>query len=171
MAGCDISSGRVRPCKDGLGGNSTLYLYNELVDPFTVVDGEATAMSVALAEAWEFELEGDLNTFEQSMEAPRDTFSRVNTQTATFVFKVPDAATNAQFNFMVAGFVQGVLKDRNGNYWAIGSDDGFDFTVVHSTGGAKADGNLYTITGVATTGELAPILDSATETAFLAVVV
>jgi len=105
------------------------------------------------------------------MEASRDTFSRVNTQTATFVFKVPDAATNAQFNLMVAGFVQGVLEDRNGNFWAIGSDDGFDFTVVHSTGGAKSDGNLYTITGVATTNELAPILDSSTVTAFKAVTV
>lgn len=168
---CDISAGRLRPCKDSLGGNSTLYLYNELVDPFTVVAGEATAMNSSLTANYKFELEGDLNTFEQSMEASRDTFSRVNTQTATFVFKVPDAATNAQFNLMVAGFVQGVLEDRNGNFWSIGADDGIDFTVVQSTGGAKADGNLYTITGVATTKELAPILDSATATAFKAVTV
>ena len=168
---CDITAGRLRPCKDSLGGISVLYLYNELEDPFTVVASEATAMNASLTAAYKFELEGDLNTFEQSMEASRDTFSRVNTQTATFVFKVPDAATNAQFNLMVAGFVQGVLKDRAGNFWSIGQDDGFDFTVVHTTGGAKGDGNLYTITGVATTSELTPKLDSATETAFLAVVV
>jgi hypothetical protein len=60
--------------------------------------------------------------------------------------------------------------DRNGNYIALGLDDGIDFTVVASTGGAKTDGNMYTLTGVATTKDLAPFLDSATQTSFLAVV-
>ena len=62
------------------------------------------------------------------------------------------------------------LKDRNGNYIALGLDDGIDFTVVASTGGAKTDGNMYTLTGIATCKDLAPFLDSATQTSFLAVV-
>lgn len=167
---CDITNGRNRPCKDSLGGNSVLYLYNGLEDPFTVVAGEATAMNVALASAWKFELEGDLNTLVQDMPSDRNTFSRVNTQTLSIVLKKMDAATNAEFNLLCAGFPQAVIVDRNGNHLAIGIDDGIDFQIATATGGAKTDGNLYTLTGVSTTSELAPILDSATVLAFEAIV-
>lgn len=167
---CDINNGRDRACKDGLGGNSTLYLYNELADAFTVLNGEATAMNVLLTEAWSFPLEGDGNTLEQSMVSDRNTGTKVNTQTLTVMLKVMDAATNAQFNLMAAGYPQAVVVDRNGNHHAIGLDDGIDFTVLASTGGAKTDMNGYTLTGVATTQNLSPILDNSTVTAFEAIV-
>ena len=51
-----------------------------------------------------------------------------------------------------------------------GIDDGIDFTVEQNTGGVKTDFNGYTLTGVSTTNDLSPKLDSATQTAFLAVV-
>ena len=168
---CDLTAGRDRPCKDGLGGNKVVYLYNELEDSFTVVAGAATAMNASLTAAYKYELEGDLNTFEEVMAGDRNTFSRVNTQTLTLVLKVPDTTTNAQFNLLVAGFTHAVVVDRNDNYVVVGIDDGIDWSVTHSSGGAKTDGNLYTLTGVATTNELAPILDSATTSAFLLVVV
>ena len=168
---CDISAGRLKSCKDSLGGNSILYLYNELVDPFTVVAGEATAMNVALTANYKFELEGDGNTLVQSMVGDRNTGSKVNTQTLTLVLKKMDAATNAEFNLLVAGFPQAVVVDRNGYYLSVGADDGIDFTVESNTGGAKADGNIYTLTGVSTVADLSPILDSATVTAFEAVTV
>ena len=154
---CDINNGRDRACKDGLGGASTLYLYNEIADAFTVVEGAATDMNVLLTEAWAFPLEGDGNTLEQSMVSDRNTGTKVNTQTLTVMLKVMDAATNAQFNLMAAGYPQAVVVDRNGNHHAIGLDDGIDFTVVASTGGAKTDMNGYTLTGVSTTQDLAPV--------------
>lgn len=166
---CDITVGRAQVCKDGLGGQSTLYLYNGLEDAFTILAGEATAMNVLLTAAFAFPLEGDGNTLEQSMVGDRNTGSKVNTQTLTTVLKKMDAATNAQFNLLVAGYPQAIVEDRNGNFIALGLDDGIDFTVVASTGGAKTDMNGYTLTGVATTKDLAPFLDSATQTAFLAV--
>ena len=95
---CLISNGRVRACKDSLGGQSTLYLYNSLEDAFTVVDGEATAMSSSLTAAYKFELEGDGNTLEESMVGDRQTGTRVNTQTLTINLKAMDAATSAEFN-------------------------------------------------------------------------
>jgi len=168
---CDITAGRLRACKDSLGGNSILYLYNEIEDPFTILAGEATAMNVALTANFKFELEGDSNILEQDMVSDRNTGTSVNTQTLTIVLKKMDAATNAEFNLLSAGFSQAVIVDRNGNYLAVGIDDGIDWQVGTTTGGAKADGNLYTLTGVSTTNALAPILDSATVTAFEAVTV
>ena len=167
---CDITIGRDRACKDGLGGNSTLYLYNELADAFTVLGGEATAMNVLLTAAFAFPLEGDGNTLEQSMVSDRNTGTKVNTQTLTVMLKNMDAATNAQFNLLAAGYPQAVVVDRNGNHHAIGLDDGIDFTVLASTGAAKTDMNGYTLTGIATTTDIAPLLDEATVTAFEAVV-
>ena len=169
---CDISSGRLRSCKDSLGGNSVIYLYNEIEDPFTIgSSGEASAMNVALTANYKFELEGDGNTFEQDMPSDRNTGTSVNTQTIVLVLKKMDAATNAEFNLLVAGFGGAVIKDRNNNLMAVGIDDGIDWQVGTTSGGAKSDGNLYTLTGVSTTNALAPILDSSTETAFLAVTV
>ena len=167
---CDITIGRLRPCKDGLGGVKALYLYNGLEDAFTVVDGEATAMNVALTAAYKYELEGDGNPLEQEMVSDRNTGTTVNTQTLTTVLKKMDAPTNDEFKKLAAGYPQAVVEDRNGNFIAVGLDDGIDFTVALTTGGAKTDLNGYTLTGVATTGELAPLLDDATKTAFLAIV-
>ena len=73
-------------------------------------------------------------------------------------------------NLLAYGFPMAVVKDRNGIYHAIGIDDGIDFTVVQSTGGAKTELNGYTLTGVSTTGSLSPKLDNATVAAFLALV-
>lgn len=167
---CDLTQGRLKVCKDGLGGQSNLYLYNSIEDAFTVVNGEATAINAGLTTVFKYELEGDGNTLEQSFAGDRNTSSSVNTQTLTALLKKMDAATNAELNILVQGYPQAVVEDRNGNLHALALDDGMDFTVVASTGGAKTDMNGYTLTGVATTGSLAPILDDATATAFKALV-
>jgi len=168
---CNLTSSRESSCKNGLGGQSTLYLYDSLPDAFTILDGEATAMNVLLTSAYAYPLEGDNNTLEQSMVPDRNTGSRVNTQTMTITLKAMDAQTNAEFNILASGYPQAVIVDRNGNWHCLGLDDGIDFTVVGSTGGAKADLNGYTLTGIGTTKDLAPLMDSATIEAFKLVVV
>lgn len=167
---CDITKGRNKQCKSSLGGNANLYLFNFLKDPFTVLNGEATAMNVLLTEAYKYELEGDLNTLVQDMVSDRNSGTTVNTQTIVAALKQIDAATSAEFNLLAKGFPMAVIEDRNGNFLAIGIDDGIDFQVNQQSGGAKTDMNGYTITGVSTVGELAPRLDDTTRDAFLAVV-
>lgn len=168
---CDISAGRSRNCKNQLGGNANLYIYNFIEDPFTIVNGEATAINVGLTAVYKFELEGDGNTLEESMVGDRNSGTKVNTQTLTFLLKKIDAATSAEMNLLASGYPQVVVEDRNGVFHALAVDDGMDFTIVQGTGGAKADFNGYTNTGVATTKDLSPKLDSATITAFKALVI
>ena len=165
---CDITAGRLRACKDGIGGVGELYLFNFVENPFTVASGVATAINPLLAEAFKFELEGDGNTLVQDMVSDRNTGTRVNTQTLTVMLKKISATDSANMNLLAAGFPMAVVKDRNGIYHAVGIDDGIDFTIQEATGGAKTDMNGYTLTGVSTTGTLAPKLDSSTVTAFLA---
>ena len=166
----DITSGRSKVCKNSLGGQSKLYIFNYVEDPFTYADGEATAINPLLTEVFEFELEGDGNTFEESKVGDRNTSTSVNTQTLTTILKVQDAPTSFLIDKLIEGYPMAVVKDRNGVYHAVGIDDGIDFTGVASTGGAKTDLNGYTLTGAATTKSLSPKLDSATVTAFLALV-
>lgn len=167
---CDLTSGRGKACKNALGGLGKLYLFNFVEDPFTILDGVATAINPLLTEVFEFELEGDGNNVSESLVSDRNSGTSVNTQTSTIVLKKIDAVTSAQMNLLAYSFSMAVVKDRNGIYHAIGIDDGIDFTVVQSTGGAKNELNGYTLTGVSTTGALSPKLDATTVTSFLALV-
>ena len=169
---CDLTVGRVRPCKQSLGGLGKLYLFNFLEDPFTYAAGIATAINplLTIGKVFEYELEGDGNNIAESLVSDRNTGTSVNTQTSTFVLKGIDAVTSAQMNLLAYGFPMAVVKDRNGIYHAIGIDDGIDFTIAQTSGGAKTELNGYTLTGVSTTGSLSPKLDAVTVTAFLALV-
>ena len=84
---CLLTSGRAKVCKDGLGGQSTLYLFDSLPDAFTVSNGEATAMNVLLTAAFAYPLEGDGNTLEQSMVGDRNTSSQSKYSNAYNRFK------------------------------------------------------------------------------------
>ena len=165
---CDITAGRLKTCKSSLGGVSKLYLFNFVENPFTVTAGVATAINPLLTTVFEYELEGDGNNVAESLVSDRNAGTTLNTQTATIVLKKIDAVTGAQMNLLAYGFPMAVVKDRNGIYHALGIDDGIDFTVAQTTGGAKGELNGYTLTGVSTTGALSPKLDTATAAAFIA---
>lgn len=167
---CDLTSGRIKPCKQSIAGLGKLYLFNFVEDAFTYANGIVTAINPLLTTVFEYELEGDGNNVAESLVPDRNTGTSVNTQTATIVLKKIDAETSAQMNLLAYGWNSAVVKDRNGVYHALGIDDGIDWTVAQSTGGAKTDLNGYTLTGVATTGSLSPKLDAATISAFLALV-
>ena len=166
---CDLTAGRVRGCKDSIGGTQVLYLFNYLPDPFTILNGEATAMNVALSAAYKYELIGDANPFTEEKVGDEATQTAINTQTVTAVLAKMDVTTAAQLNALTEGRAQAVVKDRNGIFHAVGITDGISWNVSGTTGSAKADLNGFTIVGTAQEALLSPKLDSATQTAFLAV--
>lgn len=168
---CDLTRSRGKECKDVMGGNSVIYLYDELQDPFTLVAESATGMNVLLTAAYSYELEGDGSTLEQVMVSDINTGTRTNTQTITFVLKKQTTADLAEFNLLAASGAQAVVKDRAGNFHALGITEGMSWNITSTTGAAKTDLQGFTIVGTATETQFAPLLDSATQTAFLAVVV
>lgn len=168
--GCEITQGRAKGCKNAIAGTSKMYLNNFVENPFTVVDGVATAINPLLTEVFAYDLVGDANILLQSMVGDRNTGTSPNTQTLTLALNKITKEDNNQFNLLVYGYPQAVVKDRMGNYHVVGLTDGIDFTVSPTTGGAKADFNGYNLTGTAIESQLAPLLDEATITAFLALV-
>jgi len=167
---CDITAGRLRACKQNIGGVSRILLFNNLPSPFTVASGVATAINPLLTEVFEYEIEGDGNNIVESLVSDRNTGTSVNTQTSTVTLKKIDATTSQQLNLLAYGFPMMVVIDRNGVGHAIGIDDGIDFTVAQNTGGAKTEMNGYTLTGVSTTGSLSPKLDTDTLADLIALV-
>lgn len=167
---CDITQGRRVPCKDSIGGTSKAFFMNFVENPFTVAAGEATAINPLITDVFQYDLTGDTSNYSESMVSDRTAGTTVNTQTLTLALnKITEDDTN-QLNLLAYGYPIVVIKDRNNIYRAMGITEGVDFTVVASTGAAKADFNGYTLTGTAMENQLAPILDSTTVTAMLALV-
>lgn len=167
---CDITAGRAKPCKKHIGGVRKMYLFNYLETPFTVVDGVATAMDVALTEAFEYDLVGDGQVLAESMASDRSAGSTTNTQTITAILQGIDAPTSNELKLVANGYPQAVIQSRDGNYHIAGFTDGVDFTVEETTGTTQAEFSGYTLTGTAIESALSPIMDEATRDAFLAVV-
>mgnify|MGYP003636060383 CR=1 FL=1 len=59
---CDIDNGIDKRCNNGQGGGSELYFFNFLKDQFTILNGEATAITASLTETWKYAIKGDGNT-------------------------------------------------------------------------------------------------------------
>lgn len=170
---CDLTKGFTKTkCKVGVGGNKNFYPFNASINPFTVVDKLVTAISEDLTEVYKYELTGDGHTLTENLVSDRNSGTSLNTQTIVAITKGITAEKSNEFEKLVYGFPSGVIEDRNGNFHAIGLDDGIDFTVDVTTGSAK-NGELvgYTLTGVATTGALSPKLEGEVLASFLALVV
>jgi hypothetical protein len=167
---CDITRGRAKSCKVGIGGVSKLYLFNFLEDSFTVNSGVATAMNASLTEAFVYDLVGDGQVLVEDMVSDRSAGTTTNTQTTTAILQKIDVATSAEMKLIANGYPIAVVLSKDGNYHLVGQEEGIDFVVNSTTGTTQAEFNGYTLTGTSTEKELGAILDSSTVTAFLAVV-
>lgn len=167
---CILTSGRIEPCSDGIGGLKKFYLIDFQEDAFTITAGEATAMDVGVTVAYEFELLNDGNTlvetFTQDINAGTSTYEQV----LTVALKKQGLATANELHLIVKARPIAVVLDRNGDYRIVGISDGTVATGSIESGGAKGEFNGYNLTLTATETAPAPTLDSATTTAFLAVV-
>lgn len=171
---CDIAIGanRDKACNNGQGGTSEFYFFNYVDNAFDVTNGEATALNGLTGQTvYKYVIEGDGNPYTQNSVTDAKVGTKVNTQTLVGQLKKIDAATNVELDKLASGNIAGVVKDRNGKYhWFAQDGVNVTSTIEAVTGGARADFNGYNVTLVAETLELAPILDSATVTAFLALV-
>jgi len=167
---CALTTGRTEPCLDAVGGLKAIYFYDRFDDSFTITAGEATAMNVALTEAFKFDLKADGNNLEEVGTADTNTGTYTVTQTATFSLKKQDKDTANEINLLAKAQPGCVVLDRMGNYKVLGITDGVVISGTGVSGGAKNEFNGYNLTATATEIAFAPTLDSSTVTAFLAVV-
>lgn len=167
---CVFTTGREEPCKDAVGGLKVAYSADFIEDPFTVAAGEATAINAGLTVAYQFDLNSPENTFTETDGANNSNGTTVYTQTLTLHLKKQTKASMNEIHLLLKARPIWVMKDRNGNYRAMGISDGSTGTIESTTGGDKEEFNGYDLTFVSKEPEPAPHLDSATVTAWLALV-
>lgn len=170
---CTIAITANRGCKDrdSNGGFKAFYPFPFLEDAFTITDGLATAVNAELSTVYKYDLYGDNNSFSAPIVVDEVTHSSLCTQTTSLrLFKVDGDSSN-QLTKMGQGRHMGVLEDKNGNLRIIGHETGFKtFTATETVEGVMNGFVGYDVEIVSEIKNLTPILDSATATAFKALV-
>jgi|TARA_R110000751_G_scaffold37587_3_gene90982 hypothetical protein len=144
---CDITLGRLEPCKDSVGGIIAIYISNYtsgLLDTATFVDEEVTGFASPLT-FYKYDLKG-ANSFEQTNENSRDNGTSFWTQTGTIVLKKQDLATRKEMKLLSYGRPQIIVQDYNGKYYLAGIENGCEVAANTATGATMGDLNGYNIT-------------------------
>jgi hypothetical protein len=169
---CDISHGRIEPCKDAVGGLKNLYilnygLYDETditYDTTVGYEDQITAITLpALSSIYKFELKGT-NSFEQTITSSRENGTTFFEQVLTVMLKKQDAITHKQIKLLSYGRPNIIVENNNGQYFIAGLLRGMDVTAgTISNGTALGDMNGYSLTFTGQEATPANFLDAATE--------
>lgn len=170
---CDLTLGRLEPCKDQVGGIKAIYFINNvsgLLDSATFAGtDQITAFATAL-DLFKYETRGAVHSFDEVNEVSGDSGTSFWTQTLTVVLKTQNLASRKELKLLSYGSPQIIIEDYNGNYKLGGIENGFDVQVDVVSGSAMGDLTGYNIT--ATAMEKAPaffvdstIIDDTTNTA------
>ena len=145
---CDITAGRLEPCKDSVGGITAIYIGGAYTDNLLTTatisaEGEVTAFATALT-FYKYDLKG-ANSFDQTNENSRENGTSFWTQSGTVVLKKQDKATTAQLKLLSYGRPQIIIQDYNGNYFLAGIENGVEVAVNTATGAGMGDLNGYNL--------------------------
>lgn len=174
---CDISHGRIEPCKDAVGGLKNLYILNYgmydetdiTYDTAVGYEDQITAINLSpiapalTAYIYKFELKGT-NSFEQTITSSRENGTTFFEQVLTVTLKKQDAITHKQIKLLSYGRPNIIVENNNGQYFIAGLLRGMDVTAgTISNGTALGDMNGYSLTFTGQEATPANFLDAATE--------
>jgi hypothetical protein len=127
---CDLTLGRLEPCKSAVGGlkavyfvnwgDATGYTYNGTnTDVIDTVTGTPTA--------YKYELKGT-NSFDQTITSSRENGTTFFDQSLKLQLKSLDVVTHKQIKLLAYGRPQVIVEDNNGNFFYCGLEHGMDVT-------------------------------------------
>jgi len=164
---CDLTKGRVEPCKDVVGGLKAVYFVDfgdlgtisENDDDNIAGNNTITDMSGTFT-AYKYDLKGN-SSFEQTINASRENGTVFFEQTLNLTLKKLSAADHKEIKLLSYGRPHIVVEDYNGNAFLMGKEHGSEVTggtIV--TGAAMGDLSGYTLTFSAMEKLPAQFLDS-----------
>jgi hypothetical protein len=151
---CNVSNGRVLPCKSSVGG-----LKNIFFAPYSTVTAALVPSSGSITldnteDFYKYEIKGN-SSLETSINSSRENGTTFYETTLNATFTFLDVATQEQIKLLSHGRPQIVVEDYNGNYLLVGKDHGAEVTGGTIVTGA-AMGDLSGFTLVLTAQETAP---------------
>ncbi len=146
---CDLTKGRIEPCKDSVGGLKAVYFadfgdLNATGVNITATDSIENFDS-ASGTVYRYDLKGN-SSFEQTITSSRENGTTFFEQTLNLTLKKLSAADNKEVKLIAYGRPQIIVEDYNGNYFLVGREHGSEVTggtIV--TGAAMADLSGYTL--------------------------
>lgn len=152
---CDITNGRIEPCKSSVGGVNALYFMNwqpnVTVDVSTeevtdIDDGEETPGAVT-AYKWAVK---EATNLEETINSSRETGTSFWSQVINATFKKLDPETRKELKLATYGRLVVVVADNNGNALLCGKDRGMEVTggtIVTGTAMGDLSGQTLIQTG------------------------
>lgn len=146
---CDITLGRLEPCKSSVGGLKAVYLMNNGDATTVTYDATETDAITAIAgtpSGYKYDLKGS-SSFEQTINSSRENGTTFFTQTINLSLKGINPKDLKQIKLLAYGRPQAIVEDNNGKFFYAGLKNGLDVTggtIV--TGAAMGDMYGFTLT-------------------------
>jgi hypothetical protein len=146
---CDISLGRLEPCKDSVGGLNAIYFVNfgDLgAITYDVTNTDVIDAIAGTPSAYKYGIKGT-STFTQNIQSDRATGTTAFEQVLEITLKKLSISDHKEIKLLSYGRPHIIVEDYNGNYFLAGLEHGCDVTggtVV--TGGAMNELSGYTLT-------------------------
>lgn len=145
---CDITLGRLEPCKDAVGGLTAAYFINfgdATGFTYDATNTDAIVTVTGSPTAYKYELRGT-NSFDQTITSSRENGTTFFDQSLKLQLKNLTPAMHKQVKLLSYGRPQVIVKDNNGNLFLCGLQHGMEVTggtIV--TGAAMGDLSGYTL--------------------------
>jgi hypothetical protein len=146
---CEISLGRIEPCKNSNGGLKSVYFVNwgDMTGvTYDDVNTDAIEAVLGTPSAYKYDLKGN-SSFEQTITSSRENGTTFFEQTLNLTLKKLSIVDHKQIKLLAYGRPQVVVEDNNGNFFLCGLEHGMDVsggTIV--TGAGLQDLSGYTLT-------------------------
>jgi len=158
---CDISLGRLEPCKDSVGGLKAIYFINYDSSYYTdksLSAGEELQDLGTAFNLYKYDLRG-ANNVDETNELSKENGTSFWTAAGTIALKKQDAVTRKELKLLSYGRPVVVTEGYDGVYKAYGLENGCDVQVGTASGAAMGDFNGYNLTIAAQEKDPAFIVD------------
>lgn len=162
---CNITHGRVEPCKDAMAGLRNIYFINEQIDAnfiyketfptsgVFVVDtdfSESIDYIDTIQYMYKFELKSNENVYDQEIVTSRENGTTFFRQTLTVKLKKQDVATHNAVKTLAYAKPRILVENNEGQFFLVGLLRGADLTAGSiNSGAALGDFSGYSLTFVA----------------------
>ena len=146
---CNLSAGRLEPCKDSIGGIASVYFLNYTASLANATNGESDALIESLPAGltvYEYELKGN-SSYTETVNSSRDNGTTFFSQELVLNLKKLTNEMTTQLKLMAYGRPQIFIHTMNGDTLLVGQREGADVTGgTIQTGAAIGDLYGYSIT-------------------------
>jgi len=149
---CDLTLGRLEPCKDSVGGITAIYFVNfgDLSVSYNSTDTDAIDSIGTSVGAYKYEVKG-ASSFTQNIQSDRATGTTAFEQVLELTLKKLTKEDHKELKLLSFGRPHVLVEDNNGNIFLAGLEHGMDVTggtIVTGAAMNELSGYTLTLTGM-----------------------